>query len=761
MMADEWKEFEPDEPILLLNEDGEVPAAPADAPAAGGAPLDPISSPHWTQRLLWGLSLGGAAGALWNALRYRSARDRLRNLSQAPCVTVEQIGGFWEKQQSQLSRSDKETETEPEHSKARENEWPAKPSILTFGSFGCFFPLLALHGAIHALQSSPSMDMSPTTAASSVFSPVPPAYVCLVGRSSCPSPLSTSFTPVPQSAIWLLHTSVRRCFKLWPLTTLKMFEQQQTESHCENRAFEIKPVGAAVAVNGAAASSAPSTAAGNSTLAAGAPSPPSLAPPSVFIPSSLPADSSHLLSLIQQVSDVTHDVHLSSSEFMKQLGAGLLHVQERNIERIVPVGNVITAFGWVQKDAQGRISMVGGNEQASASLQQALAGSPVTATTTSAAAAPSHLPSMQHDAASDLYSATHPAILSAHPPSRVLEMERASMGRLKTKLLLSAAVALLASLALAARFLYADYQRREQLRRILYYQQQRKLRKEKHRRERREREKRRESKKRAKAQAMEQELRHKAQAAYLQTTAAAPASQQPQQLEGVPQFGMRSTPSPLPFRAGAMQQHTPPQLARERGMPHSPAPLYPVGPGSSSFYSQQPLSATAASSSHSSSMQGQQRLAQQSMRAASPYASSSSMTPAEASSAYAPLQQPQLRRQASQPVSSSSAAAVSASSVVASHMHGAVDPAALESDEGSAGAGDASGASEDEDSPSAASGPEDGADDCVICAERKADACLVKCGHMYTCCTCARKLGVCPICRSPVERVVKVFAQTL
>lgn len=630
------------------------------------------------------------------------------------------------------------------------------------------FPLFPSSLALHNLQSSSSLDLSPSTPSSSVFSPVPPAYVCLVGRSSCPSPLSTSFTPTPQSAIWLLHTSVRRCFKLWPLTTIKMFEQQQTESHCENRAFEIKPVGSgAGASTGNAAAAAP----------AAAPSTPS---PAVFIPSSLPADSSHLLSLIMQVSDVTHDVHLSSSEFMKQLGAGLLHVQERNIERIVPVGNVITAFGWMQKDAQGRISMIGGNEQAKQSLQQALSGSPLTTTTSAAAAAatPSHMPPTQHDAASDLYSATHPAILSSHPPSRVLEMERSSLGQIKTKLLVSAAVALLASLALAARFLYASYERREQLRRIVFFHQLRKERKEQHRKERRERERRRESKKRAKTQANEQALRHKAQVAYLQATAAAAASQQPeyaampprphtppiqqQQLEGVPQYGVRSTPSPLPYLpprsagVGAMQQqHTPPQLSR---VPHSPAPLYPVAAGSS-YYPQQPLSAAASASSH---MQGQQRAAS-SMRAASPY-SASSVAPGEASSSYAP-QQPPLRRQVSQPsVSSSSAAAAAAaaaSSAVASHLLGALDPSA-ESDEGSvAGVGDASEASDDEDSPSAASGAEDGADDCVICAENKADACLVKCGHMYTCCACARHLSVCPICRSPVERIVKVFAQSL
>jgi hypothetical protein len=69
---------------------------------------------------------------------------------------------------------------------------------------------------------------------------------------------------------------------------------------------------------------------------------------------------------------------------------------------------------------------------------------------------------------------------------------------------------------------------------------------------------------------------------------------------------------------------------------------------------------------------------------------------------------------------------------------------------------------EEDDSDSRAGGEdEEGADDCIICAEQRADACLVQCGHMYTCTSCAAKLSRCPICRCAVERVVKVFAQQM
>lgn len=122
MMADEWKEDfnEPDEPVLLINDDdgdgagadAAAEAAAAAAAAPGGAEVDPSSSLHWTHRLLWGLSLGGSVSALWNGLRYRTARERLHTLAQAPCVTVEQLGTFMDKKQGQCAERETRSKRE-------------------------------------------------------------------------------------------------------------------------------------------------------------------------------------------------------------------------------------------------------------------------------------------------------------------------------------------------------------------------------------------------------------------------------------------------------------------------------------------------------------------------------------------------------------------------------------------------------------------------------------------------------------------------
>ncbi|XP_020881172.1 E3 ubiquitin-protein ligase SPL1 isoform X1 [Arabidopsis lyrata subsp. lyrata] len=45
---------------------------------------------------------------------------------------------------------------------------------------------------------------------------------------------------------------------------------------------------------------------------------------------------------------------------------------------------------------------------------------------------------------------------------------------------------------------------------------------------------------------------------------------------------------------------------------------------------------------------------------------------------------------------------------------------------------------------------------CVICLEQKYDATFVKCGHMCCCLTCSLHVKTCPICRRPIEHVLKI-----
>lgn len=54
-----------------------------------------------------------------------------------------------------------------------------------------------------------------------------------------------------------------------------------------------------------------------------------------------------------------------------------------------------------------------------------------------------------------------------------------------------------------------------------------------------------------------------------------------------------------------------------------------------------------------------------------------------------------------------------------------------------------------------------GGDMCIVCTEKKADACLLQCGHMYTCTVCASKLSSCPLCRQHIKQVIRVYAQQM
>ncbi|CAF1556816.1 unnamed protein product, partial [Adineta steineri] len=46
---------------------------------------------------------------------------------------------------------------------------------------------------------------------------------------------------------------------------------------------------------------------------------------------------------------------------------------------------------------------------------------------------------------------------------------------------------------------------------------------------------------------------------------------------------------------------------------------------------------------------------------------------------------------------------------------------------------------------------------CKICMDAIADCVFLDCGHMVTCVKCGKLLNECPICRSNIVRVVRVF----
>ena len=48
--------------------------------------------------------------------------------------------------------------------------------------------------------------------------------------------------------------------------------------------------------------------------------------------------------------------------------------------------------------------------------------------------------------------------------------------------------------------------------------------------------------------------------------------------------------------------------------------------------------------------------------------------------------------------------------------------------------------------------------ECVICFAAARDCVLVPCGHAHTCMQCGGALASCPMCRSAVERAIRLYA---
>jgi len=51
----------------------------------------------------------------------------------------------------------------------------------------------------------------------------------------------------------------------------------------------------------------------------------------------------------------------------------------------------------------------------------------------------------------------------------------------------------------------------------------------------------------------------------------------------------------------------------------------------------------------------------------------------------------------------------------------------------------------------------DEATECVVCLAAPRECVLVSCGHQCVCEQCSGALGVCPLCRAPVERAIRVY----
>lgn len=46
---------------------------------------------------------------------------------------------------------------------------------------------------------------------------------------------------------------------------------------------------------------------------------------------------------------------------------------------------------------------------------------------------------------------------------------------------------------------------------------------------------------------------------------------------------------------------------------------------------------------------------------------------------------------------------------------------------------------------------------CKVCFENKVDSVILECGHSISCFSCGRSLRICPICRRPITRVIRIF----
>ena len=57
--------------------------------------------------------------------------------------------------------------------------------------------------------------------------------------------------------------------------------------------------------------------------------------------------------------------------------------------------------------------------------------------------------------------------------------------------------------------------------------------------------------------------------------------------------------------------------------------------------------------------------------------------------------------------------------------------------------------------PAAASGAED--NECVICLAAPKECVLIDCGHACVCEQCAGAVALCPLCRAPIQRYIRMY----
>lgn len=556
--------------------------------------------------------------------------------------------------------------------------------------------------------------------------PLPPQYLSIAGRTACANPIMTQYATPAVPSIWYSKLETKTFLKLFPFTRLKMVHQEDQAAFFETREFQLVASRTATPPTVAATSTAATAA---SSSAAPAPSVSLPPPPSVSIPSTLPADPLYFRGLLREVADVVRDVSMSSSDFLRSLEQGRVHAKERNIERVVPVGQQVTVVGWVSRDAQGNLAVLSGQRTgAGATLPATLATqvllprgatqvvvhSETNPTTHASIDAHSSL-LQQPDLQAYSYSPyDHPCIITHKSHARLLEDERAALSSSKKLLWISVGITVTLAVVLLGRYAWVQWSRHAELRRLLDFHAARKERRDAKVQERKGKERRRREKLKQRQQAKEMAQLKQAQIEYFNAAAAAAAA--------AFSHTSSSLPSQQPGAEGV------PSSSLSYGGPGSPSPRanLPLRPSCS------PVTVpTGGGGIHYSSRSG------------SPFPTS-----------HLPPRPPVdqlLSRQ-----SSATAPPASSSSTWASASASAYDEDSASSLDLASEPDDAASPHTDSDDAS-----EDGTSMCIICAEFKADACMLPCAHLFTCTLCASKVTQCPVCRKHIEKIVKVFSQQL
>lgn len=509
----------------------------------------------------------------------------------------------------------------------------------------------------------------------------------------------TEFASPPQSAIWYSKLVTKHFLRFIPMTRIKTIEEQRQTAYFETRDFELLSARPRLAHDASAGNHAAHGTAATSQLAVGGSS------CSVAIPATLPADPAYFRGLVREVSDSLRDVSMSSSLFMQQLKAGRLQLKEHNIERIVVSNQPMTVVGWVHRDPHtGKFSLLAGTGNTTAAQDMHATAAmlprgvtPVMVNTDVAAVA----------SAAGVSTALLPSSLHHQPDlcaysyssdDRPCIMTSKSHGRILEDERASVGYSRKLLLLTACATAVVLLAIGGRYLYRAYTQQQQMHRLLELHAMRRER---REARQREKKERQRRRAAKRHQQLQLQELAQLKQAQ-------VAYFNAAAALS----AAASGAQEGMPHFGRASPLPDQRQTSSPMPPPHAQYYrSTQGHTASASSSAACSAPQFTSDLVQ-------------------TADAYR-------------------------------HQPPHIDDGDEEDDDDASYASDASSLddgslrdldSSEEDRPN---------NECLICADSKADACFFPCGHMYTCMQCASRLTLCPVCRERIDQVVKVFAQQL